>query len=125
MLVCSLCICHLLRFSARLRAFGRPLQLYAHSHALYAADAGHWRRSPHLSIPHMAHKSVGCEVSFCRTMDSRLPLTCHSLSLVYSFKLHAPFNTTVQASCVGNVLTSLVVEPADRKQDIVLVGCTG
>ena len=35
------------------------------------------------------------------------------------FKLHAPFNTTVQGSVVQGKLTNLVVTPPQRKADVV------
>jgi hypothetical protein len=37
-----------------------------------------------------------------------------------SFRLHAPLNTTVEATLVGGKLTKLVVDPPSRKQDIVI-----
>lgn len=40
-------------------------------------------------------------------------------------KLHGPRNTVVEASCTGGKLDYLVVTPAERARDVVLVGCRG
>ncbi|WP_242696423.1 DUF5703 domain-containing protein [Longitalea luteola] len=37
------------------------------------------------------------------------------------FKLHAPYNTTVEASLVNGKLQSLIVTPAERKNDVVVL----
>ena len=39
------------------------------------------------------------------------------------FKLHAPRNTTVEASCQGGRLEYLIVTPSARLEDMQLVGC--
>lgn len=39
------------------------------------------------------------------------------------FKLKAPLNTTVEAACVGGVVTKLIVIPASRKSDVVVHNC--
>ena len=35
------------------------------------------------------------------------------------FKLHAPYNTTVEASIVNGKLQSLIVIPEERKNDVI------
>jgi hypothetical protein len=35
------------------------------------------------------------------------------------FKLHAPYNTTVEASVVNGKLQSLIVIPEERKKDVI------
>ena len=39
------------------------------------------------------------------------------------FKLHAPLNTTIEASCQGGKLEYLVVVPAERRDDITVANC--
>jgi hypothetical protein len=41
------------------------------------------------------------------------------------FKLHAPLNTTIVASCQDGVLEYLVVTPPERRADITLANCKG
>lgn len=38
------------------------------------------------------------------------------------FKLHAPYNTTVEATVQGGKLQSLIVVPEERKKDVIVVG---
>jgi hypothetical protein len=40
-----------------------------------------------------------------------------------SFKLWAPLNTTIEASCVGGELQYLIVTPAERAQDVTVLNC--
>ena len=39
------------------------------------------------------------------------------------FKMHAPLNTTIEASCQNGQLEYLVVTPPQRKADITVVNC--
>ena len=39
------------------------------------------------------------------------------------FKLHAPLNTTIEASCQKGVLEYLIVTPPQRKADITVLNC--
>ena len=39
------------------------------------------------------------------------------------FKMHAPLNTTIEASCQDGQLEYLVVTPPQRKADITVVNC--
>jgi alpha-L-fucosidase 2 len=39
-----------------------------------------------------------------------------------NFKLHAPFNTTIQGKVTNNKIIDLKVKPEYRKKDIVIVG---
>ena len=40
-----------------------------------------------------------------------------------SFKLHGALNTTIEASCVGGKLISLVVTPPERARDVAVWNC--
>jgi hypothetical protein len=40
-----------------------------------------------------------------------------------SFKLHGALNTTIEASCVGGKLISLVVTPPERRSSVVIYNC--
>ena len=40
-----------------------------------------------------------------------------------SFKLWAPYNTTIEASCVGGVLQYLTVTPPDRAAYVIVSNC--
>ena len=39
------------------------------------------------------------------------------------FKMHAPLNTTIEASCQKGVLEYLIVTPPERKKDITVHNC--
>ncbi len=39
------------------------------------------------------------------------------------FKLHGPLGTTVEAACVNGTLTKLIVTPAARKKDVIVMNC--
>jgi hypothetical protein len=39
------------------------------------------------------------------------------------FKMHAPHNTTIEASCQGGELEYLVVTPPERKADVTVLNC--
>ena len=39
------------------------------------------------------------------------------------FKMHAPLNTTIEASCQGGKLEYLNAVPASRKKDITVMNC--
>ena len=39
------------------------------------------------------------------------------------FKMHAPLNTTIEASCQGGKLEYLIVTPPERKADIKVMNC--
>lgn len=39
------------------------------------------------------------------------------------FKMHAPLNTTIEASCQGGKLEYLIVTPPERKKDITVLNC--
>ena len=41
------------------------------------------------------------------------------------FKLHAPRNTTVEASCQDGKLEHLVVTPPSRRKDVTVLNCKG
>ena len=39
------------------------------------------------------------------------------------FKLHAPRNTTIEASCQGGKLEYLIVTPPERRADVQVLNC--
>ena len=39
------------------------------------------------------------------------------------FKMSAPLNTTIEASCQGGKLEYLLVTPAERKADVTVLNC--
>lgn len=39
------------------------------------------------------------------------------------FKMHAPLNTTIEASCQGGKLEYLIVTPPERAADITVLNC--
>ena len=39
------------------------------------------------------------------------------------FKLHAPRNTTIEASCQNGTLEYLVVTPDERRADVTVLNC--
>ena len=39
------------------------------------------------------------------------------------FKMHAPRNTTIEASCQGGKLEYLTVTPPERKADVTVLNC--
>lgn len=39
------------------------------------------------------------------------------------FKLHAPLNTTIEASCQDGKLEYLIVSPEERKADVTVMNC--
>ena len=39
------------------------------------------------------------------------------------FKMHAPLNTTIEASCQQGKLEYLIVTPPERKADITVMSC--
>ena len=39
------------------------------------------------------------------------------------FKMHAPLNTTIEASCQGGKLEYLIVTPPERKADVRVMNC--
>lgn len=41
------------------------------------------------------------------------------------FKLRAPLNTTVEATCTNGKVTRLDVTPPGRRKDVVIYGCGG
>lgn len=40
-----------------------------------------------------------------------------------SFKLYAPLNTTIEASCINGTLAYFSVIPEERKKDIIINNC--
>ena len=43
----------------------------------------------------------------------------------FDIKLHVSGPATIEATCVDNALTRLVVTPPSRKSDVVVLGCLG
>ena len=42
-------------------------------------------------------------------------------SLDVRFKLHAPLSTTIEGELIGGVLTSLLVTPPERREDVIVL----